>query len=177
MKNDFEIRGDVTAVFVKNKGQTLEALISTARLPRVMEFPNKWYAAWCPSRKGYYVTGHVPKNNKKRYLLHRWILNVEDPDKEVDHFDNNPLNNLDCNLRVVTRAENLQNRTIQANNRSGYRCVSFHKKLGKWQANLRIGGKQAYLGIYESKEEAAAVVAEARRKHMPFSKEAAEVNI
>ncbi|OMC99175.1 hypothetical protein BJP49_29915 [Paenibacillus odorifer] len=103
------------------------------------------------------------------------MLRIDDPKIEVDHFDNNPLNNTDGNLRPCTREQNLQNRTIQCNNSSGFRGVCFHKKTKKWQANLRIDGKQAYLGIYDSKEAAAEVVAEARKKHMPFSKEASGV--
>ncbi|WP_078410266.1 HNH endonuclease [Priestia abyssalis] len=174
MKNEYEIRGDVTAIFVRNKGVTHEALISTHRLQKAKEFPNTWYASWCPLRKAFYVAGHLPRNGgeMKNTSLHRWILGVKDKSIEVDHYDLDPLNNTDENLREVTKAQNLQNRSLQSNNTSGYRGVCFHKKLKKWQANLRINGKYTYLGVYETKEEAAEVVKEARKKYMPFSKEA-----
>lgn len=174
MKNAYEVRGDVTAIFVKCKGQIYEALISTHRLQKAKEFPNTWFASWCHSRKAFYVSGHLPRNGgkSKNTTLHRWILDVSDTSEEVDHFDLNPLNNTDSNLRVVTRAQNLQNRSIQSNNTSGFRGVCYHKRKGKWQANSRINGKFVYLGIFNTKEEAAAAVIESRRKHMPYSKEA-----
>jgi hypothetical protein len=179
LKNAYEIRGDVTAIFVKHKGKIYETFISTHRLRRAKEFPNTWYASWCPSRKAFYVVGHLPRNRgkMKNTSLHRWILGITDKTKEVDHYDLTPLNNTDENLREVTRAQNLQNRSIQSNNKSGYRGVCLHKKTGKWQANSRINGKIVYLGIYETKEEAARVVLESRMKHMPFSKEAKEAII
>ncbi|MDF9844174.1 MULTISPECIES: AP2 domain-containing protein [unclassified Paenibacillus] len=177
MNNHYEIRGENTAIFIKGRGREMETIISTSKLQSAMSFPNKWFAVWCPLRKSFYATGHPPRNGgtSKTISLHRWILGLTNPKVEVDHFDNNPLNNTDENLRPCTRAQNLQNRTIQRNNRSGYRGVSFHKRRNKWQANLRINGKYAYLGIYDTKEKAAAAVAEARRIHMPFSKEASEV--
>ncbi|MGE7607605.1 hypothetical protein ACQKML_13440 [Peribacillus frigoritolerans] len=177
MKNHFEIRGKTTAIFVKNKGEVYETLISTDKLEKAKEFPNTWYASWCPSRKAFYVTGHPPRNGGKltSVLLHRWILEISDKSLEVDHYNLNPLINTDDNLRVVTRAQNLQNRSVQSNNKSGYRGVCFHKKLKKWQANSRINGKFIYLGVYGTKKEAAAAVRESRKKHMPFSKEGSGV--
>ena len=177
MKNNYEIRGEITAIFLKSGDKIVETIINTSKLEIAKSFPNTWYAAWCPSRNSYYVSGHLPRQNgrMKNITLHRWILSLKDSKMEVDHFDNDTLNNTDNNLRICTRAQNLQNRKIQRNNSSGYRGVCLHKKTGKWQANLRIDGKFKYLGLYASKEEAGKVVAEARRKHMPFSKEAAGV--
>lgn len=177
MKNRYEIRGDITAIFIQHKGTEYETLISTSNLELAKKFPNTWYGCWCNSRKSIYVSGHLPRESgkQKNVLMHRWILNQNDKKIEVDHFDNDTLNNTDDNLRVVTKEQNLQNRTIQVNNTSGYRGVCFHKKTGKWQANSRIDGKLAYLGLFNTKEEAAQVVVESRRKHMPFSKEGAAV--
>lgn len=177
MKNKYEVREEVTAIFVKSKGKVLETLISTSKLTKAKEFPNTWYASWCPSRKKYYVVGHLPRNGGplKNTSLHRWILEVSDKLIEVDHFDLNPLNNMDCNLRMVTRSQNLQNRSIQSNNKSGYRGVCFHKHRKKWQANSRVRGRQVHLGLFDTKEEAAMAVESSRRENMPFSKEAAEV--
>lgn len=39
MKNDFEIRGDVTAIFLRRKdGNPMETIISTSDLPKAQEF-------------------------------------------------------------------------------------------------------------------------------------------
>ncbi len=131
MKNSFEIRGEQTAIFLKRKGNViLETIISTNKLEIAKSFPNTWYAAWCPSRKSYYVQGHLPRNKsaQKNTSLHRWIMNAKDPNIEVDHYDNDTLNNTNENLRLCTRPQNLQNRKLQSNNSSGFRGVCLHKK-------------------------------------------------
>lgn len=45
---------------------------------------------------------------------------------------------------------------IGKNNTSGIKGVSYHKKSGKWRAQIRVQGKNYYLGIYERIEDAAA---------------------
>ena len=177
LKNDYKIVGDKVILFVNNKGETLEAIISIDKLELVKSFKNTWYASKCSTRHGYYVTGHITIDGKpKNLLLHRFIMDVKESDVEVDHYDNNPLNNTNENLRLVSREQNLQNRTIQSNNTSGYRGVSFHKRKNKWQASVKEnGGKQKYLGIFETAEEANEAVVKWRKDNYPFSKEANEV--
>lgn len=48
--------------------------------------------------------------NKTYKLLHRYLLNF--PDGEIDHIDNDPLNNTRENLRVCSRQENCNNKWI-----------------------------------------------------------------
>lgn len=73
---------------------------------------------------------------------------------EVDHIDRNGLNNQRHNLRFVTHQQNQWNRGKSANNTSGFKGVSWHKNRQKWQASIRINGKQVYLGIFPTREEA-----------------------
>lgn len=180
MKNDFKILGDKTIIYLNYKGETVETVINTDKLERAIEFPNVWYGAYDPMRKRLCVQGHLyletgeTRKHQTSELLHRWILDVKDKNIEVDHYDNDPLNNTNENLRLVSRAENLQNRTIQSNNTSGYRGVTFHKKKRKWQASVYKNKKQIYLGIYETAEEANEVVKKWREENYPFSKEATE---
>lgn len=56
-----------------------------------------------PGSRGYIGTG-----NKSLILLHRFIMNVTDPDLQVHHKDNDPLNNQEDNLEVLTRLEHAQ---------------------------------------------------------------------
>lgn len=92
----------------------------------------------------------------------------------VDHWDRNKLNNRRSNLRVVTNAQNCQNRAPEGNRGSVSRFRGVHPhSRGKWQAQFKLNGKTHYLGLFESEEEAARAAATARAEHMPYSAEAA----
>lgn len=62
---------------------------------------------------------------------------------------------------------NAFNSKLSSENTSGIKGVSFHKKSGKWRAQIRYSSKNHYLGIYEKIEDAA----EARRAAEQFIKE------
>lgn len=174
MTNDYEIRGGVTAIFVRYKDEIKECIISTSSLGRVKEFPNTWFARYDTSGKRFYVTGHKRVGGKDRgVIIHRWIKGIflGRSEVEIDHIDMDSLNNTDENLRVATRGQNLQNRCIQENNTTGYRGVSFIPRLKKYQASFYFNKKQHYLGVFTDPEEAARVVAEKRKELMPYSKE------
>lgn len=177
MKNNYEIKKDKVVIHLSHKGETVETEISLDKLELADSFPNLWHAGMCSTRKKLFVTGHITENGEqKSVLLHRWINEVFDKNIEVDHYDNNPLNNLNENLRLVTREENLQNRTVQANNTSGYRGVSFHKGKNKWQATVSKNKKLKHLGLFNTAEEANEAVVKWRKENYAFSKEANEVN-
>lgn len=109
--------------------------------------------------------GHYSGGVRTRALrLHRIIMNCPD-NMEVDHINGNPLDNRRSNLRVCTKPENIQNYSKPRHNTSGYLGVSLHKRSQKWQANIRIEGKQTYLGEFESKEDAARAYNEAALKY------------
>ena len=42
-------------------------------------------------------------------------------------------------------------------NKSGYNGISHHKQMNKWQAFIQINGKNKYLGLYDTIEEAVSV--------------------
>jgi len=101
--------------------------------------------------------------NNKGYKAHRLTWNIiygEIPEKmSIDHIDGNPLNNSISNLRLVTHSENHRNRKLQSNNSSGFSGVRFINN--KWQARIKIHGKEKSLGTFKTKEEAINV----RRKY------------
>lgn len=175
MKNKYEIRGDVTAIFVERKGVVYEALISTEHLPRVDEFPNKWYLRAFPKADHLYVQGEDRLGNgkRKRYILHREVMRCPQG-MSVDHINHNTLDNRAENLRVVTHQQNQQNRKgAQKNNlSSGIRGVSWCKTNQKWTTGVKLFGRRIHLGLYKDVEEARSVVEKARSIMMPFSKDA-----
>lgn len=110
--------------------------------------------------------------NGRLVRMHRYVLGL-DPDSplRVDHVDGNGLNNTRANLRVVTHAQNMQNRRMHSNNTSGARGVYRHQ-CGRWVAVSRFNGKIKYLGLFDTVEQAALVASRFRAAHMPFSADA-----
>lgn len=92
--------------------------------------------------------------NYKKLRMHREIMKVSD-DLEIDHIDNDGLNNCKNNLRICTTAQNSRNRVRAINNTSGYKGVTWHKRGKKWQAYIKLNGKSIYIGFYNTAEEAA----------------------
>ena len=112
---------------------------------------------WICSSAGYAVR-HLTDcvGNKKTILMHRQILNA--PKKmEIDHVNNDRLDNRRENLRFCSHWENTCNRKISLNNKSGYKGVSWDKKARKWRTTIQSKYKSMYLGCYSSKIEAAGV--------------------
>jgi hypothetical protein len=105
----------------------------------------------------------------RQYFAHRIIvalINGVDPgDMEIDHIDGDGTNNNPQNLRLATPAQNCRNRLKNKNNNSGKKGVAWHRQRQKWQATIRINGRQAYLGLFKDINEASAVYEAAAREH------------
>lgn len=170
MKNRYEIRDEVTAIFIQHKGKTMETLIDTNDLEKVNEFPNTWCIA--KQRNTLYVYGWMKIKDKQTTIkLHRFLLSV-DKNLIVDHIDRNGLNNVRSNLRIVTNAENMQNVTAYKTSKSGIRGVSWYEPSKKWRAKLQVNGKHILVGYFDDIKQAEQAVKEARAKYMPYSQEA-----
>lgn len=174
MKNEYEVRDEVTAIFVKYKGQTMETMIDTSDLHLLLESDFSWYASFAKSNKSFYVNGYGIKRNGKQGIikLHRFLMG-NPKGKLIDHKNHNTLDNRrSSNLREATFSQNIQNQKgLMRSNTSGFRGVSFDKSKGKYRAYLRVKNKLTHLGVFNNVSEAAKVASEARKKHMPFSNE------
>jgi hypothetical protein len=103
--------------------------------------------------------------------MHRMILGLRPGEKdEGDHRNRDRLDNRRSNLRVVTAAENRQNTSGRGDTPRG--VTHLRKTSGRYMARVKVRGRELYLGCYSTVEEAAAVAADARREHLPFSVEA-----
>ena len=99
----------------------------------------------------------VIRVNVIRYPAHRlaWLyMTGEFPQNEIDHINRIRDDNRFNNLREVSRSKNHMNMSIPSNNKSGVVGVYFHKQRGKYQSQIKINGKNIYLGIYDNFEEA-----------------------
>jgi hypothetical protein len=92
------------------------------------------------------------------YLAHRlvWLIETgEWPVEQIDHKDEDRTNNRFGNLREASNGQNMQNRGAIKTNTSGYKGVTWHKKAGKWMAQINANDRHIYLGLYLTAEEAA----------------------
>ncbi len=109
---------------------------------------HKWYAL--KGRYTFYAQRWRPalKGKQIPIIMHRLLMNAEKKCDMVDHRDGNGLNNQKENLRHCSNRENSRNRKIQANNTSGYKGVSWHKRDGKWNVNINVNQKKTHLGYF-----------------------------
>lgn len=104
----------------------------------------------------------------KSYPAHRlaWlVVHGSMPDGIVDHINRVRLDNRISNLRLATHSENMQNRKLQKNNKSGFRGVSWDEKYGKWRARINVARRCINLGYYDSPELASLAFEGARLKY------------
>lgn len=80
---------------------------------------------------------------KKCYLAHRlaWFFCYGVWPKEIDHIDNNKLNNSIGNLREVTHQLNQLNMPLRSNNTSGVKGVNWDKHRKRWRARVIINDR------------------------------------
>jgi hypothetical protein len=105
-------------------------------------------------------------------VLHRLLVGASGR-MDVDHIDGNGLNNRRSNLRIVTRAQNIQNSRLSQANTSGVKGASRFLSAGKWQAKIRKDGKQYHLGLFNCRTAAAVAYAKASRElHGEFGRTA-----
>lgn len=103
---------------------------------------------WCVSKTGYAVA----RINGKCIKMHRFILNLDDPKKEVDHINRNKLDNRLCNLRICSHKENGMNQSKTTGRKLP---IGISKTPGgKYRSRIMKDGKEINLGHYKTIKEA-----------------------
>jgi len=74
------------------------------------------------------------------------------------------LNNTRDNLRICTRAQNVQNQRVGTRNTSGFKGVSWQKCANKWIAYIKQGNKRRHLGLFTDVADAARAYDKAARE-------------
>jgi len=127
---------------------------------------------WCAARDArsgeYYAKRITSRTLGARRHVHmaRVVLGMDLFDTNIfpDHINRNKLNNRRENLRIATQAENLRNRKVQSNNKSGFKGVYYNHRLDRYDAKIKINGRFKYLGRRRTGLEAHALYCEAARK-------------
>lgn len=114
------------------------------------------------------VAGHLHKTTGY------WVIRIDDveygahrlawlyvhgvwPDRELDHENLNTIDNRMGNLRPATQSQNTANRPKLAGTSSRLKGVTWNKNSGRWQTEIKHGGKRRYLGLFDTEEAAHAV--------------------
>lgn len=92
-------------------------------------------------------------NRGAKTYLHRFVCQA-DEGFEVDHINNNGLDNRLDNLRLVSKIQNKQNRSVQKNNKTGVSGVTWVKSKRRWRSEINHNNKRRQLGLFKSKDEA-----------------------
>ena len=117
---------------------------------------------WALNNDGYVVTND--KKTRKRLRFHRLILSPQ-KGEQVDHINHKRNDNRKSHLRIVSNAQNSMNRSLQSNNTSGITGVYWSNPKKRWTAEIMVGKKKIYLGIYKNLSDAVKARKEAEKKY------------
>jgi hypothetical protein len=124
-----------------------------------------------PKNYVFRMSSRKDEGKRKAIYLHRELMNCPDG-MMIDHINGDRLDNRKSNLRIVTNAQNSQNRHGNyKGSKSGLRGAVWCERDNGWIARVKLNGKQHYLGTYKTPEEAFQKASEFRNKYMPYSEE------
>lgn len=99
------------------------------------------------------------------YTIHRVIWKLvtgDEPPEQIDHMDQDWMNNRWANLRGATQYQNQRNRGAQRNNLAGLKGVS-RDRSGHYYARLTLRGVPTRIGTFQTAEAAHAAYCDAAR--------------
>ena len=105
------------------------------------------------NNKGYYTVLLCCEGKVKNFKIHQLVAMAflnHTPDGYklvVDHKDNDKLNNRLSNLQLVTVRHNVSK--DRKGGTSKYIGVHWNENSNKWKSEIRINGKQKYLGLFK----------------------------
>lgn len=93
------------------------------------------------------------KKSPKKIYMHRLLMNSP-KGMEIDHINQNKLDNRKSNLRVVNRSLNMFNVGLRKTNTSGHKGIGWNKNKNKWHAKIMIDYKNINLGYFSNIKDA-----------------------
>ena len=104
----------------------------------------------------------------REYKAHRlawFIMTGEWPNKQIDHINGVPHDNRWSNLRLATQSQNKANGPAYKNSKSGFRGVTWDKRVNRWFAAIQVNGKQKFLGRFVNIADAVDAYQKAAKEH------------
>ena len=137
--------------------------------PGLFTWLSRWRWNLFNSYVGRYETIIPGRGGAKQSLyLHR-VLTAAAPDEQVDHINQNPLDNRLINLRLVFDAENKHNVPARGGS-SEFRGVTWDASREKWMAKVKAGGRTHNAGRFDSEWDAALAAKTLRTKLLPLAR-------
>ena len=87
------------------------------------------------------------------FSMHRQILKAKCGTR-IDHINGNGLDNRRSNLRYCNHSENICNRRLNINNKSGFKGVFFDKRIKKWTVSISKNRVLYRVGAYNTAHDA-----------------------
>lgn len=126
---------------------------------------------WRTDENNYFISTTGNKNKPQNFHLHRIIMldeeNMKNLSIDIDYINgiNSRNDNRKVNLRITTRSQNNQNRTLRSDTKSGFMGVSYNKQILKWESYLSINYKKYNLGYFSDFTEAVKARIEGEQKY------------
>ena len=118
---------------------------------------------WQVNKKGYIYTQYMGK----KVFIHRIVMNIHGEDwinQRVDHINHDVTDNRKANLRIVTPSQNTMNSKVRCESGTQIKGIYKRKDCDRYEVNIQKNGKQYYLGLYKTLDEAIKARKEAEEK-------------
>jgi len=105
-------------------------------------------------------SGYAFRCDSRRPARNVWMhreINQTATGLYTDHSKGNKLDNRRTKIRTATKSQNQANSRIyqRRGRQSKFKGVTWHKKAGKWAAQIMLNGKNYYLGLFTVEIDAA----------------------
>jgi len=109
-----------------------------------------WHASSANDGCLYAVHSVVCKSDGTHTTLrmHRFLLGITNPHVQADHINHDGLDNQRHNIRRCLHQQNQANSCKRPETTSRFRGVCWNKCHGKWEAKIKIDGKNIFLGYF-----------------------------
>lgn len=112
----------------------------------------------------YISEGYAYSKDKECISLHRLVMNAK-PDEFVGHDDRKRNDSRKANLRIVSRMQNNQNKSLRSNNTSGITGVSYRRNRGTWTAYITVNKQTIILGHFHDFDDAVVARLKAEKEY------------